>query len=128
MQFRNEIQSDLRRMENEIGSGTSPTFTWKGVEVACVPTRSERGIEISNRGNMVEISLTLIVRRDHFLTADSTLITVDSELYTSDNLTPRPVAGRTLVFRGVTYRIITAKEVAPQSHYELTLADSHSNR
>lgn len=126
--LRQEIQRDLERMEYDIGSGTPETFTWKGVEVACVPTSIRRGLTIEVGGNFFEIDCTLFVRRNNFITADSTLITVDSELYTADSDLPTPVSGRTIVFRGRTYKILTARESGPRSHYELAIADNGSGR
>jgi hypothetical protein len=132
--LRKEIQRDLERIESEMGQEdedgeiVAQTFTWKGAEVPCIPTSIRRGLSFEEGGNMVEIDCTLIVRRNEFLTVDTTLITVDSELYSADSDLPTPVAGRTLIFRGKTYRIITARESGPRSHYELSIADQGSNR
>lgn len=52
------------------------------------------------------VSLTLHVDLENFLSVDSTLVTMDSSLYTMDGDLARPVAGRTLVFRGKTMRIL----------------------
>jgi len=104
----------------------SQTFTWKGASVICTPSTLRLGQVIQVGGHEEEITLTLFVRRAHFITADSTLITVDSELYTVDSDMPVPVAGRLLTFRGKLYRIIAAREPAPMSHYELDLGDPHS--
>lgn len=134
MRLRDEIQSDLRTIEREMseenprGTWAPQTFTWKQAEIPCTPTSLRKGQLIELGGNLYTVDLTLIVRKDEFLTADSTLITVDSELFTADNDRPHPVAGRTLIFRGTTFRIITARESGPRSHYELSLADEGSNR
>lgn len=122
------IQADLERMEREIGSGTSETFTWKSQNVECIATSVRRGLIMEEGGNAYTIDLTLIVRREQFLDADASLSVLDSQLITTDSNLPEPVAGRTLSFRGRTYRIITARESGPRSHFELTLADSGSNR
>jgi hypothetical protein len=133
-QLRNEIQIDLERMESELGqendSGAvvAQSFTWKGASVPCVPTSIRRGTTVDVGGNFYEIDCTLFVRRNCFLTADSTIITVDSNLYTVDSDLPTPVAGRTLIFRGATYRIVSARESGPRSHFELAIADAGSNR
>ncbi len=110
----------LKHIEGVIGS---QTFTWKGVEVLCVPSGLRAGQSIEVGGFMREIQFTLIVRREHFITADSTLITVDSVLFTADSDMPHPVAGKKIVFRGKDYRILAAREAAPRSHYELDLGD-----
>ena len=116
-----EIAAGLTEMESLTGS---QTFTWKGVEVVCVPSSLRVGQTIGVGGHEEEITLTLFVRRAHFVTADSTLITVDSNLYTMDSHMPTPVAGRTLAFRGVTYRILAAREPAARAHLELDLGDA----
>ena len=110
----------LKHLERLTGD---QTFTWKGAEVLCVPSSLRAGQAIQVGGFEREITLTLIVRKEHFLTADSTLVTVDSELWTVDSDMPHPVAGKKLTFRGKTYRILSAKESAPRSHYELDLGD-----
>ena len=106
----------------------SETFTWKNAEVPCTATSIRKGLEIEIEGNLLTTDCTLFVRRNRFLTADNTIITVDSDLYTVDSDLPTPVAGRTLIFRGHTYRIITARESGPRSHFELSVADAGSNR
>jgi len=114
------IAAGLSHMESVTGS---QTFTWKGASVVCTPSTLRVGQVIAVGGHEEEIALTLFVRRAHFVTADSTLITVDSDLYTVDSDMPVPVAGRTLTFRGKLYRILSAREPAPQSHLELDLGD-----
>ena len=131
MLLRNEIDRDLGEISREMRfaqEDETPVFTWRGVEVACIPSSVARGVELDTEGNALTIDLRLIVRRAVFLTADSTLVTVDSDLYTADNATPVPVAGRTLTFRGAEYRILSARESGPLSHFELTLAHSGSNQ
>ncbi len=131
-----EIVRGLKALENACGLQTGPaassrtpqTFTWKGAAIPCVPTSTAREIIIDREGNAVEITLRLFVRLSHFVTVDSTLITVDSELLTVDNNTPRPVSGKTLVYFGQIYRIMTARVASVQSHIELTLGDAASNR
>ena len=116
-----EIAAGLVEMESLTGS---QTFTWKTVEVACTPSSLRVGQAIAVGGHEEEITLTLFVRRSHFITADSTLITIDSNLFTADSHMPHPVAGRTLTFRGQLYRILAAREPASRSHYELDLGDA----
>jgi hypothetical protein len=114
--FRNALQHVEFMLGNQ-------TFTWKGAEVICCPSGLRAGQSVELGGFMREIQLTLIVRKDHFITADSTLVTVDSVLVTMDSDMPHPVAGKKLTFRGKSYRILAAKEAATRSHYELDLGD-----
>ena len=110
----------LHHIEGQLGD---QTFTWKGNEVTCVPSGLRAGQVIAVGGFQKEIQLSLIVRRDNFISMDSTLHTVDSILFTMDNDMPHPVAGKKTTFRGKEYRILSAKESAPRSHYELDLGD-----
>jgi hypothetical protein len=127
-----EIQRGLIELEDacSLTGNALQMFIWKGVNVPCVPTAIGRGVQIDTHGNTIEIDLILFVRLGSFLTADSTLVTVDSDLYTADQDAQaegrRPLSGLTLSFRGVTYRIITARESL--GHVELTLADPASNK
>lgn len=102
------------------------TFTWNNTEVPCVPNSLTRGMVIEVGGLPVSIDLTLFVLFTAFATADNTIITVDSDLYTVDNELPTPVAGKTLIYRNVRRRIISAKLAAPLSHIEIHLADPNS--
>jgi hypothetical protein len=102
----------------------TPTFTWKGAEVDCVPSSLRYGTVLSVGGFEYSVQLTLYVRKSHWLTVDTTLVTVDSILYTSDNDMVVPVTGRKCTFRGKVYRVVGCRESGPRSHYELDLADS----
>ncbi len=106
-------------MEKDLGS---QTFTWHGIEVLCVPSGFEGGLSVGVGPKGEELTARLFVRRDNFLTADSTLITTDSDLFTVDDDRPTPVAGKTLIFRGKTRRIVTAREDGARSGYVLDLA------
>lgn len=131
MLLREEIESDLSRMEFELRveeDTEAQTFEWKGAQVPCCPSNERRETLIDANGNPIETTLRLLVRRSHFKTADSSLITVDSDLVTMDNDTPTPVTGRTLVFRGRDWRVLSAREGSCQSFYVLDLADLDSNR
>lgn len=131
MLLKDEITGDLRRIEREIRvsrTDSTQVFTWKSALIPCVPTTLGRGVQIDAFGNVIQIDLTLIVRCNEFLTADSTLVSVDSELYTVDNDRAVPITGYTLTFRGKLYRIISAKEDPLRSHFSISLADPASNQ
>lgn len=114
----------LKRAESVTGN---PTFTWHGAEIPCTSSTLRRGQPIEVGGHTLEVSMTLYVRRDQFFTVDSTLTTVNGNLWSSfntDTHAPRPVAGRKLTFQGRAYRILSAREPSPRSHYELELGDA----
>ena len=104
----------------------SPTFTWKGKEVPCVPQTAGNLAVVALGGFDVQITLTLRVDAREFLTADSTLVTVDSEVYTSDNQTPTPVSGKPVTFRGHYYKIARASLSPCRSYFSLELIDRNA--
>lgn len=130
MNIRQEINRGLAALEPMCGLLPSipQSFIWKEAAVDCIATSLAAGIVIDSEGNAITADFRLFVRCVKFLTADSTLITVDSDLYTTDSDLPTPVAGRTLIFRGRTYRIITAKVSGVLSHFELTIREATSNQ
>ena len=104
------------------------SFTWTRADgttaqVTCVPS-GEREANAPIVGGFDDLaSLTLYVQFSDWLTADSTLVSVDSTLWTADNEgNQRPVTGRKVTYQTRTYRIIACTNAAPGSHYELTLA------
>lgn len=125
MSLRDDIAGALEELEDELGA---ETFTWKGAEIPCVPNLLNRGAVVVSGGFEATVNFTLVVRKENFISADSTLVTVDSELYTMDSNKPHPVAGRTLTFRGKTYKILTATEDPSRAYYKLDLGDRNSGR
>lgn len=114
-----ELETTLQFMEE------TQVFTWvNGAEIPCTPNNLDAATALEIGGHADTSGLRLFVRRDHFLTADSTLVTADSELYTADNDTRRPVAGLKLQFRGKTWRIISAREDASRAFFVLTVVAS----
>lgn len=112
----------LRRLRGDLGS---PTFTWRGASIPCVPNTLGIGAAIGTGGHDVTVTLNLYVDRVEFLSVDSTLITVDSELYTSDNDVPTPMSGKTILYIGATYRIISARFSPCQSFLVLVCGDEN---
>ena len=64
-----------------------------------------------------------VVRMGHFLTADSTEVTVDSDLFTADNSSARPRVDKLCTFNGRTYRIESAQEDGTGAYIRLELGD-----
>lgn len=105
------------------GDLESPTFTWNGTEIPCVPNTLGVGTIVAAGGYEETVSLTLYVDKTEFLSADSTLVTVDSELYTMDGDRRTPVSGKTIVFRGATRRIMRTAVSADDATIALMCAD-----
>lgn len=118
MTFGDDIAGAITELATELGS---ETFTWKGASVVCVPHLFSNGTTLEVGGFVSDTDWTLHVLKSVFLTADSTLVSVDSILYTSDNGTPHPVAGRKLTFRGLERRILSVDEDASRSFYRLRI-------
>ena len=134
MTLREDLANALAQMALLMGDGrTAQTFTWRKpgnveVQIDCVPSSIGKQLIIDGGGNEALVDLTLFVKRDTLLTADSTLVTIDSNLYTADAEGEfQPVSGRKVEFRGSEYRIITARESGPRSHFEITCKDAASN-
>ena len=53
----------------------------------------EVGTEMQIGPQFEVIKLAVRVRKSHFITADNTVITVDTEVILADNDTPRPSSG-----------------------------------
>lgn len=98
------------------------TATWHGKEMVVIPSEFEGGLSVGVGPKGEELTARLFVLRDNFLTVDSTIITIDSDLFTVDDDRPTPVAGKTIIFRGKTRRIVSAKEDGALSGYTLDLA------
>lgn len=103
----NRLGAALDRLRGLTGN---PTFTWKGLAVPCVVNNYARGTVLVVGGFEVRCDCRVFVKKENFLTADSTLVTIDSELFTMDNDKPQPVAGRTLVLAGQRLRIERAED------------------
>ena len=101
----------------------SPTFTWREASVPCVPNTLGIGSIVSDGGYEMTVSLTLFVDRTEFLPADSTLVTIDSELYTMDDDRPTPVAGRVITYQGAERRIAKTMQTADGACIILMCAD-----
>jgi hypothetical protein len=104
----------------------SPAFTWNGVDIPCVPNTLGAGTVVAMGGFDETISIVLHVDLSTFLTADSTLVSADSTLYTADGDMRRPVAGRTLIFRGKTLRIVRTSVTPDNASVAVFLADENA--
>lgn len=128
MSFKTDIEDAIDELEIDLRheDGSLPSFIWKGATIPCVPSSLEAGNEISVGGKSDVVSFTLHVRRIQFLTADSTIVTVDSELITADNMTPTPVVGKTLTFRGKVRRILHAAEDSSKAYFKLQIGSANA--
>ena len=94
------------------GTG-SPTFLWKGATVPCVMNTFAKGTVLEEGGYQIEVDAKIFVKKTEFLTVDSTLVIIDSEIFTTDSQKPTPVAGKTLTAGGKRYKIVRTADPLP---------------
>lgn len=114
----NELLSDLSN-----SAGVHPVFTWQTVDISCVPSTAEAGAQIVIGGIEATLSCVLHVLVKNFLTADSTLVTVDSEQFTTDAGAATPVVGKLVIFRQKSLRILASSLDASGVYLRLTLGN-----
>lgn len=110
-----------------LGDSTGPqTITIEGADIPCIPNALQRGTVLEIGGKLVEVEFKIFIQRGEFLTADTTLETVDTAVLTSDLSLPSLRSGMKPTYKGKTYRVASVKEV--DSHFEIFLADPNSGR
>lgn len=100
-------------------AGTSDT-----VGVPCVPGSLSDSTTVAIGPLIESISLVLNVRTGHFISADSTEITVDSDFFTADNSSAKPRSGKTCTFRGKTWRVLTTADDATRAYIKVFLGSA----
>jgi hypothetical protein len=100
-----------------------PTFRFLDRDIVCIPSSLRRGTTLNIGGFDVEVTLSLLVRTEHFFQADRRIVIADGQLLVTANDMPSPVAGREIEFRGKWYRILTVTLSPAADHYEITLGD-----
>jgi len=111
-----DLIAGLKELETITGS---ETFNWKGHDVLCTARTLTETSNWEVAGLADGSTERLYVRKQTFLTADSTLVSADSTLWTADAGELVPVSGKTITFRGKLWRINSAREASTRSHYEL---------
>jgi hypothetical protein len=94
------------------------------VGVPCIPGSLSDSTAVGIGPLSELVSLVLNVRTGHFVSADSTEITVDSTFFTADNSTALPGSGKTCEFRGRTWRIITVAEDSTRAYLKVFLGSA----
>ena len=90
-----------------------PSFLWKNRAIACTPSTLSESNAIAMGGVEETVTLTLYCLMSEFrsvVTADSTLLTIDSELFTMDlDGQRKPVVGRKVTFAGSDHRVMSTR-------------------
>lgn len=120
------IGDALRQGIDVLGAALgSPVFVWNGSSVPCVPSTLREANRPQFSGFEDLGSVRLLVKLSDWITFDSSLVTMDSTLVTMDGGTQRPVVGRLVTYRGVSYRITECVLYHGDSAYSLRLDPSN---
>jgi len=139
------LQQGMAVLQQMLGA---PMFLWEGTSIRCIPAAvNDANVPISG-GFQDNVSSRILVMFSDWKTFDSTLVSMDSTLYTLDQGTtfsrlqredtgfiflentdrialtfckPKPVVGRTLVYQGRTLRILSCRVDASGAYYNLEL-------
>ena len=126
----------------------APMFIWQGSSIRCIPAAVTDANTPVAGGFQDNVASRILVKFSDWKTCDSTLVSMDTTLYTLDQGTtfsrlqredsgfvllentdrvaltfckPRPVVGRTLVYQGRTLRILSCRVDASGAYSRLEL-------
>ena len=139
------LQQGMTVLQQMLGA---PMFIWEGSSIRCIPAMVTDANTPVPGGFQDNVASRILVKFSDRKTWDSTLVTMDTTLYTLDQGTefsrllkedgyyllqentdrialtfckPRPVVGRTLVYQGRTLRILSCRVDASGAYYSLEL-------
>lgn len=139
------LQQGMTVLQQMLGS---PMFIWEGSSIRCIPAAVTDSNTPVSGGFQDNVASRILVKFSDWKTCDSTLVSMDTTLYTLDQGTtfsrlqredsgfvllentdrvaltfckPRPVVGRTLVYQGRTLRILSCRVDASGAYYSLEL-------
>ena len=139
------LQQGLTVLQQMLGA---PMFIWEGSSIRCIPAMVTDANTLVPGGFQDNVASRILVKFSDWKTWDSTLVSMDTTLYTLDQGTefsrllkedgyyllqentdrialtfckPRPVVGRTLVYQGRTLRILSCRVDASGAYYSLEL-------
>lgn len=139
------LQQGMTVLHQMLGA---PMFIWEGSSIRCIPAMVTDANTPVPGGFQDNVASRILVKFSDWKTWDSTLVTMDTTLYTLDQGTefsrllkedgyyllqentdrialtfckPRPVVGRTLVYQGRTLRILSCRVDASGAYYSLEL-------
>ena len=139
------LQQGMTVLQQMLGA---PMFIWEGSSIRCIPAMVTDANTLVPGGFQDNVASRILVKFSDWKTWDSTLVSMDTTLYTLDQGTefsrllkedgyyllqentdrialtfckPRPVVGRTLVYQGRTLRILSCRVDASGAYYSLEL-------
>lgn len=126
MRISDANKSALQTLGTDLGS---PVVYWENRPIKCVSNTITETNVLGMGGVEETVTIRLFILLSEFrsaFTADSTTITVDSEVWTVDATgSRRPVTGRTVTFRSTRYRITGTSVSGDGNHITLTLGPSN---
>lgn len=130
MSVKSLLSSGLQRMESYLDT---PKIYFRNGKYPCVPSTERRGTVLERGGKMMEVTLTVHVRKDAIpspVTAEDENVSVEwdapdvLEAGANTPISETPRSGRRAGRNKVLYRIISVHDSAPGSHWVLDLADA----
>ena len=139
------LQQGMAVLQQMLGA---PMFIWEGSSIRCIPAAVIDANSPIAGGFQDNVTSRILVMFSDWKTCDSTLVSMDSTLYTLDQGTtfsrlqredsgfvflensdrialtfckPRPVVGRTLMYQGRSLRIMSCRVDASGAYYSLEL-------
>lgn len=139
------LQQGMTVLQQMLGA---PMFIWEGSSIRCIPAAITDANNPVPGGFQDNVTSRVLVKFSDWKTCDSTLVSMDTTLYTLDQGTtfsrlqredagfvllentdrialtfckPRPVVGRTIVYQGRTLRIMSCRVDASGAYYSLEL-------
>ena len=95
------------------------------VGVPCIPNTVSDSTLVQIGPQAEQVSFVVFVRTGHFISADSTEITVDSDFFTADNSAARPIAQKICQFRGRTFQILSVAEDGTKAYLKIALGSAN---
>jgi hypothetical protein len=112
MSLKDELEPALEEMEEDLDY---PTFVWRGLKFRCIPNTLLRGTTVVLGGYQVEITLSLIVRKEELGTAAPSA----GQVITYPDSVPVADPSARL------YRIASVGDPSSHAHVSLNLTDSN---
>ena len=112
------LQQGMAVLAKLIGS---PSFTWNGTAVECVPASLNDANSVIVGGMQDDVQLRLLVKAQDWLSADSSIVVIDDSLAVLQDDRPRPLIGKTLTYKGRLYRIILVKQDPSMAYFSIQL-------
>jgi hypothetical protein len=132
MANKNAIQRVLERGHRRLEARLGATIVYREATLPCVPSHERRGMLVDVGGNPLAVEFSISIRRELFLTGDSTEVTGDSTEWTGDSDLPSPCSGQKgrdiFTYLGRVYRVLTVARSPDGSHFLIDFGDPDSGQ